>query len=114
MSQHKDNSQVLHWPGTVFSAEDLRRHLEGQRELVLLPRALLTPLALDELRAKGVRITRGEILANQGAQPAVDGGSRRWGYHQEQPDAAVAAAVAALAREGKPLAPLDLAGGLRA
>src|SRR5947209_20597563 len=54
------------------------------------------------------------MLANKGALTAVDGGLRRWGYHQEQPDAAVAAAVATLAREGKPLAPLDLAGGLRA
>ena len=43
---------VLCWPGRLLSADDLRRHLTSQRELVLLPRTIVTPLAADELRAK--------------------------------------------------------------
>jgi hypothetical protein len=88
-----DNGAALDWSGKLFSAEDLRRHWHGQRELVLLPRALVTPLALDELRARGITITRQARVVEK-----KDGS--RWAYAQEHADAVVAAAVAALEREG--------------
>jgi hypothetical protein len=88
---------VLHWPGKLFSADDLRRHWKDQRELVLSEKALLTPLAMDELRAKGVRITR-QGGAVTGIGQGRDGNA--WAYVEEQPYAAVAAAVASLERQG--------------
>ena len=109
MSDHSQNgdAQVLRWPGKVFSADDLRRHWKGQRELVVLARAILTPLALDELRAKGIRITHEEKAS--GRQPAGAQKSR-WAYVQDKPDPIVAAALAALEREGLPLTALAPAG----
>src|SRR5438270_13465887 len=99
MSDNKNSAeaQVLRWPGKLFSAKDLRRHWQGQRELVLLERALLTPLALDELRAKGVVVTRQETRQSGGVSSA-DATANRWGYVQEKPDPVVSAAVAALER----------------
>src|SRR5207237_632294 len=37
--------QVLHWSGRLLCAEDLRRALNGHREVVLSPRTVVTPLA---------------------------------------------------------------------
>src|SRR2546421_371670 len=92
---------VLCWPRRVLSADDLRRHLTSQRELQLLPRTIVTPLAADELKARGIRVTW------QAPKPAAEkaGG---WGYAQERPDAAVAAAVQALKRDGTRLVALDV------
>jgi len=97
MSNPKDSAdaQVLHWSGKLFSSEDLRRNWNNQRELVLSPRALLTPLALDELRAKGVRITREETKAS-GEVTSTKG----WSYAQENAYPQVDAVVASLARDG--------------
>ncbi|HEV3145589.1 MAG TPA: hypothetical protein VGZ47_16970, partial [Gemmataceae bacterium] len=102
MSDDKDqaDAHVLYWSGKLFSAEDLRRHLTNQRELVVLPRTLLTPLALDELRAKGVGIRRQEKPATTTDQPARGSARQGWAYVQETPDPVVAAAAAALEREG--------------
>ncbi len=97
MSETNGDALVLHWPGKLFSADDLRRHWTNQRELVLSARALLTPLALDELRAKGVRITRQDAAttcANKGRTGTA------CVYVEEQPHPAVAAAVASLERQG--------------
>jgi hypothetical protein len=89
----KQDEQVLSWPKRLLSADDLRQ-LNGQRELRLLPRTIVTPLAADELRARGVRVT---WLANpQATVTSV----RLWGYGQEKNDALVTAAVQALEREG--------------
>jgi len=85
------NGQVLHWPGRVVCAEDLRRALNGQRELVLSPRTVVTPLAADELRSRGVQITRQET------QPAS---AAAWGYAQERPEPAVQSALKSLERDG--------------
>jgi hypothetical protein len=97
-----DDAQVLCWPRPVLSADDLRRHLAGQRELLVLPRAIITPLAADELRARGIRVRRQEPKPEQ----AETGGTSRWGYALERPDAAVDAAVQALTRDGTTIDPL--------
>ena len=94
---------VLSWPKKVLSADDLRRHLTSQREIALLPRTIITPLAADELKARGVRIRW------ENAKPQVKPVSGRWGYAQERPDAAVEAAIKALERDGVALVALDLA-----
>jgi hypothetical protein len=89
------DGQVLSWPKRLLSADDLRCHLNGQRELQLLPHTVVTPLAADELRARGVRITKHTPVPVTSKQP-----SSAWGYTQERPDALVAAAVQGLEREG--------------
>ncbi len=94
---------VLSWPRKVLSADDLRRHLTSQREIALLPRAIITPLAADELRARGIRI-RWEEAKPQSSTP---GG--RLGYAQEKPDAAVEAAIRALERDGIDLVAFEIA-----
>lgn len=96
------DAQVLCWPRRVLSADDLRRHLTSQRELQLLPRTIVTPLAADELRARGIRITW------QDAKPAPTNETRQWGYAVERPDAAVASAVQALERDGIRLTALEV------
>jgi hypothetical protein len=87
------DGQVLHWSGRVLSADDLRRSLNGHRELVVPERAIVTPLAADHLRANGVRIRR---QAQQ--EPRVPAAA--WGIAQERPHPLVQSAVESLAREG--------------
>jgi Ribose/Galactose Isomerase len=98
------DAQVLCWPRRVLSADDLRRHLTSQRELQLLPRTVVTPLAADELKARGIRVTW------RAPQPIAEkaGG---WGCAQERPDATVAAAVQALERDGTKLVALEMPAG---
>jgi hypothetical protein len=96
------DGQVLCWPRRVLSADDLRRHLTSQRELQLLPRTIVTPLAADELKARGVRIT----WQTPKSPAAID--AHYWGYVQERPDPAVAVAVRALERDGSKLVALTL------
>jgi hypothetical protein len=95
------DGQVLCWPRRVLSADDLRRHLTSQRELQLLPRTIVTPLAADELKARGVRITW------QAVKPTVENATG-WGYAQERPDATVESAVRALERDGMRLRVLEM------
>jgi hypothetical protein len=85
--------RVLRWPGRVLTAEDLHRALNGQGELVLTPQAVITPLAAEELRSNGVRITR------QAAEerPA---GKAPWGFAQERSHPIVTSAVRSVARDG--------------
>src|SRR5262249_11465948 len=86
-------TRVLRWPGRVLAAEYLRRSLNGHREVLLTPRAIITPLAQEHLRTNGVAVHR-EALASQPHPPA------RWGFAQERPHPSVQAAVQSLAREG--------------
>jgi hypothetical protein len=99
MSMTPNNStSVLCWPKKVLSADDLRRHLTSQRELLLLPRTVITPLALDELRAKGIRV---QWQASPGMNDAIPGGpSAKWYYAQETPDTMISLVMHALEREG--------------
>jgi hypothetical protein len=104
--QHRDGSAdgaVLRWLGRVLGAEDLRRSLNGQRELVLSPRTIITPLAAEQLRSKGVLITRQAPEA-----PPVTTGAT-WGYAQERSHALVQSALQALHRDGLDLKELPAA-----
>jgi hypothetical protein len=88
-------SSVLTWPNRLLSADDLRRHLTSQRELVLLPKTVVTPLAIDELKAKGVRVTW-QVPGTANVESAKPG---LWIYAEEKPEAMVASVIAALERE---------------
>lgn len=98
----QNDGQVLCWPKRLLSADDLRRYLTGQRELRLLPRTVVTPLAADELKARGVRISW-EDVSRLEERPTATG---QWGYAQERTDPLVESAIKALERDGIPLAAL--------
>lgn len=102
MKEATPTTGVLCWPKRLLSADDLRRHLNGQRELVLLPKTIVTPLAADELRAKGVRILWEEAKPSANASP-----TNRWFYAREKDYALIASVVQALEREGIALAILE-------
>jgi ribose 5-phosphate isomerase RpiB len=85
--------QVLRWSGRVVSAEGLRRSLNGHRALLVSPRAIITPLAAEQLRERGVEVQRQPVESPSSARPA-------WGYAQDRPHALVKSAVQALEREG--------------
>jgi hypothetical protein len=96
------SADVLRWPGRVVSAVDLVRHLNGQRRLLLMGRAILTPNAIDELRQRGVTVERESDAA------AI---APTWGYGQDWPHASVHSAIQALQREGLCLRPLPESNG---
>src|SRR5205823_13140539 len=76
------------------TAEELGRRLNGQKELVLAERAVITPLAAEHLRNAGVMVRRQSAAAMPSAsQPA-------WGYAQDRPYPLVRSAVQALERDG--------------
>lgn len=91
-AEQNGSGEVLRWAGRLLSSDDLRRHLNGHRELVLPTRAIITPLAVEELRNRGVQVRREE--------PANTTKKDRIGVAQERPDPAVNSAVQALGREG--------------
>lgn len=88
--------EVLSWTDRVLSADDLRRHLNGHREIQVGGGTIITPLALEELRSRGVRLARG---AQPGAMASTCP-SGSWGHAQEKDDPLVAAAVKSLRGEG--------------
>jgi hypothetical protein len=92
------SEDFLCWPTRLLSADDLRRHLNGQRELRLLPRTVITPLAADELNARGVRIVWQPTAMNE-PQPSA------WIYALDKHDAAVMSALKAVERDGIALTP---------
>src|SRR5206468_2150414 len=94
--------RVLHWHGRVLSADDLRRSLNGHRELVLSPGTVITPLAAEELRGLDVRISRQEKPMEK------TGGNDAWGYVQEQPQPLLSSVLQSLGREGLHLKPLQV------
>lgn len=98
---------ALRWSGRVLSADDLRQNLNGQSELVLSPRTVVTPMALDQLRACGVRIVREQKV--QATDPSKN--VALWGYAQEKPDPLVTSTIQSLEREGLRLKPLSTGSG---
>ena len=48
--KNAEQNGVLRWTGKLLSADDLRRHLKGQRELIVQRQTIVTPLAVDELK----------------------------------------------------------------
>jgi hypothetical protein len=99
-----DGERVLHWPGRVLTAGDLRTSLNGHREVLLAPGTLVTPLAADELKANGIRIVR-ETPVPSPKPAAMESGL--WGYAEERPHPLVQSAVQSLQRERLPLRPLQ-------
>src|SRR5262249_37288308 len=97
------DAHVLRWPGRVLAAEDLRRSLNGQREVVLPAKTVITPLAWEQLRTNGVSVKR-QPAETRAVQPG------RWGFAQERPHATVQSAVQALQREGLTFQELSAAG----
>jgi len=85
--------EILRWPGRVVSADELRRSLNGHRELLLPERAVITPSAAELLDAAGIRVTR----ESAEARPPSSG---HWGLAQERTLANVSSAVGSLEREG--------------
>jgi hypothetical protein len=87
------DGQVLRWNGRVVTAADLRQCLNGHHELVVPEKAVITPLAAEELRSRGVRITarRPEVTHPDKA---------RWGFAQDRSYPEVGGAVQALRRDG--------------
>jgi hypothetical protein len=90
----QNSTTVLCWPKKLLSADDLRRHLTSQRELLLLPRTIITPLAADELRAKKVKLTWQATSATPSTK------QNDWCYALEKPDALILSAINALERDG--------------
>jgi ribose 5-phosphate isomerase RpiB len=89
--------RALHWQGRIVSAEDLRQRLDGHAELVVAKQAVITPLAADELRARGVRIIR---QSGEDKLPSNESGGQ-WLMAQERRFALVAAAIPSLQRDGR-------------
>ncbi len=85
---------VLRWSGRVVAADELRRSLNGHRELLVSPQVVITPLALEQLRERGVEVRRQSEPAKPAAPLPV------WGFAQDRPHPTVASAVQALRREG--------------
>lgn len=101
------NGEALVWSGRVLAADDLRRALNGHREVVLPRRTIVTPLAAEELRSKSIRIVRKEDVKPQTAKPPA---ARAWGQGQERPYPLVESAVRAVARDGVPVTELPACG----
>jgi hypothetical protein len=99
--------EVLRWSGRVVTAEDLRQSLNGQRELIVTPRAIITPSASDHLKANGVKVLREE--ASTQAATEVHNRTVGWGYALERPDSLVGSVVQSLQREGLNFSELSLA-----
>ena len=97
------DGEVLHWPGRVLTAEDLRRSLNGHRRLVLAAWAVITPLAAEQIRADGICVSRRPAEE----QPTA---SVHWGYAQDRPHVLVQSAIQALEREGVSFRELKIPG----
>jgi Ribose/Galactose Isomerase len=105
--RNSSDGPVLHWPGRVVSAEELRRTLNGQRELIVPTAAIITPSAAEHLRQSGVRITR----KDPEPKPAA---AATWGYAEDRPVPFVRSAVQSLARDGIELRELACPNGQEA
>jgi hypothetical protein len=97
------DGEVLHWPGRVLSAEDLRRSLNGHRQLILPARAVITPLAAERIRNDGIQVSRQAVEEH----PALE---TPWGYAQDRPHVFVQCSIEALQRDGVALKELKVAG----
>lgn len=95
MNANGQPDAVLHWPSRVVVADELRRRLNGHRELLLLPQTVVTPLAREELRTQGI-LVRQEEEKSATLRRAV------WGFCQERHYSMVACAAQAMQREKLP------------
>lgn len=97
---------TLHWDRKVLSAEDVRTQVNGHREIVVSRVTIVTPLAVDDLRARGVRLIRGDGPKAESREPKAAG----WGFAQDRPNATVQSAMQAAAREGMIFKELNASG----
>jgi ribose 5-phosphate isomerase RpiB len=96
--------RVLNWPGRVLTASDVRRALNGHRQVRVPRQTIVTPLAAEELRANGILVTREEPQEQQAAP-------RTWGHAQQRPYPMVHSAVQAARREGARVTEWPVASG---
>src|SRR5687767_11160559 len=94
------NGQALAWPRRVLSLADLRKSLNGHREVQVAADAVVTPLAAEELRTNGISIRH--------QTPPV----APWGQGQDRPHPLVRSALQALAKEGLALREWPMPDGL--
>jgi|SRR5579884_86999 len=104
--QHRASTpgQVLHWPGRVVTAQDLQRQLNGHGEIIVVAKAILTPSAIELLKAGGVRVSR-QSSDGPAEQESKVG---TWGVAQERPYASVESAVQSLGHDGLTLRELTI------
>jgi len=86
------NGQALAWPRRVLSLTDVQRNLNGHREVLVGADTVITPLASDELRTNGIRISR--------QTPPMTNTAATWGHGQDRTYLLVQSAIQALKREG--------------
>jgi hypothetical protein len=79
----------------VLTAEDVRKQLNSQHEIILPPSTVLTPSAIDELRLRGIRIVRTET-----AHEHSPNSQAHWRLAQERPYPLVQSVADALRRDG--------------
>lgn len=101
----KEPNSAISWVGGVLSVDDVRRSLNGHAEILLSPRAVVTPLAMEELKLRGIRLVRGK------PRPVVES-STAWGIAQESPNDLVASARKTIEREGVHFRDLSVEGSL--
>ena len=85
--------EVLHWSGRVLAANDLRGMLKGHGEVTVSATTIITPLAAEELRASGVRVTRESAVVETLPAPP-------WAQAQDRPYPLVQSVLRAVEREG--------------
>lgn len=93
---------VLHWSSRVLTVRDLQGQLNGQREVIVGARAVVSPLAVEHLRAAGIALVRDA----EERKPTTDG---LWGVAQDRPYPVVASVINGLARDGIPVKELKTA-----
>lgn len=97
------HAPVLQWSRSVLTADDLGRQLNGHTQVVVPSGAIITPLAADVLRERGIVVSRSTPPENP-MESAI------WAFAQDQPHAQVVSAVQALKRDGRSLCELPACG----
>jgi hypothetical protein len=100
------DGQVLVWTGRVLTAEDLRRNLNGQRSVALSQGTVVTPLAREHLRERGIVVYAEELKSSTAVT--------RRGYAQDRSYPAVSSAIVALNRAGTTFLAMSADGSLPA
>lgn len=95
--------------GRVLSLRDVQELGDGRADLAVGERTLITPLAADELRARGIRVLRAA-----GYECSQKLGKEAWSIALEQSNPAAAGAIGALRREGLVFDDWGVAGALGA
>jgi ribose 5-phosphate isomerase RpiB len=104
MNRNSDNrnsngsADVLRWPGKIVTAEGLRQSLNGERQLAVVPGTVITPSAVDHLKANGVSLVRGEASPRPHTEKKES--KSNWGFLSERSDPVVSNVVQALKRDG--------------